>query len=223
MLSCFAAIIAIGANLMMFSILAAARTTPSLKHTEKIEPIRIISLEAPLTSPERTNREIVTDIVQLNERPVNSEFPEPTHKILKSTFPNLTERIEDVTFELPGLPVISSSLSLQLPPENTSTGSIGEPLSALSVDVLPSRIAGPMPSYPHWARREKLEAVVTLRFIVTEEGNVKDINIREIQGNERFGTGAIQAISQWRFNPAIKAGKPVSCWCFQKISFKFTD
>ena len=40
--------------------------------------------------------------------------------------------------------------------------------------------------------------------------------------DERFGQEAIQAISRWRFSPAIKAGKPIPCWCFQKISFEFT-
>ena len=33
---------------------------------------------------------------------------------------------------------------------------------------------------------------------------------------------AIRAISQWRFRPAIKAGKAVPCWCFQKVNFEFT-
>jgi TonB family protein len=67
-----------------------------------------------------------------------------------------------------------------------------------------------------------LEAVVTVRFIVTTEGTVEDVKIHEIDGDERFGAEAIRAISRWRFRPAIKAGKSIPCWCFQKVSFKFT-
>jgi len=74
---------------------------------------------------------------------------------------------------------------------------------------------------PKVHRRDKLEGAVTLRFIVTARGAVEDININEIQGDERFGDEAIRVISQWRFSPAIRAGKPVPCWCFQKINFEF--
>ncbi len=131
--------------------------------------------------------------------------------------PNLS--IDEVTFELPGLPVLPSSLLIQTPLEDLSVGAVNITLSSSEVDISPLKTSGPIPQYPKWAQRDKLEGTVTLRFIVTEQGNVEDINIHEIEGDERFGTEAVQAANKWRFSPAIKAGKPVSCWCFQKIDF----
>ena len=127
-----------------------------------------------------------------------------------------------MSFKLPGLPVSASNVSLLRPARAAPVGRIDKPVSAPKIDRLPSRIAGSPPRYPQWARRDDLEAVVTLRFIVTAEGTVEDIKIHEIEGDERFGREAIRAISQWRFSPAIRAGKPVPCWCFQKINFTFT-
>jgi TonB family protein len=115
-----------------------------------------------------------------------------------------------------------SNISLFNPAEAAPVGGSETPASAPKIDRLPSKTAGPMPRYPQWARRGKLEATVTLRFIVTAEGAVEDINIHEIEGDERFGDEAVRAVSQWRLSPAIRAGKPVSCWCFQKINFEFS-
>jgi protein TonB len=113
-------------------------------------------------------------------------------------------------------------VSLLYPARITTVGSVDKPASPDKVDRLPSKISGPVLHYPQWARRDRLEATVTLRFIVTAEGAVEDINIHEIEGDERFGDEAVRAVSQWRFSPAIRAGKPVSCWCFQKINFEFS-
>ncbi|MBN1972968.1 MAG: energy transducer TonB [Sedimentisphaerales bacterium] len=208
---------------MIFCLLAAAKTTPPLNYTVKSEPMRIISLEKPSpASPEQADQKIITDIVLLNAKSSDMELPEPAPESFASEFSRLAERVEDVTFELPGLPVFSSSMSLQIPAEDIPAGITVRVLSASQADISPIKTAGAVPQYPQWARRNKLEGTVILRFIVTEKGNIENINISEIDGDERFGTEALQAVSQWRFSPAIKAGKPVSCWCFQKINFRFS-
>jgi TonB family protein len=162
------------------------------------------------------------DVVQLDSKPTDIEQSQPAVKMISSTFPQLSERIYKMSFKLPGLPIGPSDMSLLRSARTTPIGNVEKPISAPKVDRLPSKITGPLPRYPQWARRDDLEAVVILRFIVTVKGTVEDINIHEIDGDERFGREAIQAISQWRFSPAIRAGKSVPCWCFQKINFKFT-
>lgn len=210
-------IVAIGANVTLFCILAAAGTTPSLQYIEPSEPKHVINLEmSPSTNFEQADRKIITDIVQLNASSTQEELPEPA----PLSFPSPDINIKDVAIELPGLPIFSSFLSIQSPLESVSIGSGIRTLSVSELDITPSKKSGPLPQYPKWARRDKLEGTITLRFVVTEEGNVEDINIHEIEGDERFGTEAIQAVSEWHFSPAVKAGKPISCWCFQKIDFR---
>lgn len=222
-LSCLAVVAAIGANVLMFCILAMARTVPSSNYPEEYEYRGIIALDISVPmSEEPAGRETVMDVIQLVAEATDTELPQPAAEMALSATPRLAERIQDVSLELPGLPVRSSNMSLLNPPSGASVGIVDKPVSIRKVDRLPSKIAGPLPRYPTWARRDKLEATVTLRFIVTAEGTVEDIYIHEIDGDEHFGKEATQTVSQWRFSPAIRAGKPVPCWCFQRINFKFT-
>ena len=222
-LSGLAAVAAIGANVLMFCILAVARTVPSMTYPEEYEYRGVIALDVPVTtSAEPAGRETVMDVIQLNAEATDTELPQPAAEMASSTFPRLAERIQNVSLKLPGLPVRPSKTSLLSPAKAAPVGGGNKPAAVPKVDRLPAKIAGPLPRYPQWARRDRLEAVVTLRFIVTAEGTVEDIKVNEIEGDERFGAEAIRAVGQWRFSPAIRAGKPVPCWCFQKINFKFT-
>jgi protein TonB len=220
--SCLAVAAAIGANVLMFCILAVARARPELTYPEQQEPIRIINLD--LTVPadvEPAGIETVMEVIQLGPEQTSSESPQPPAEMISQAFPLPVERLSDLSFELPGLPVRPSNISLLSPAIAAPIGGADKAVSLPKIDRLPSKTAGPAPRYPHWARRDRLEATVTLRFIVTAEGAVEDINIHAIEGDERFGDEAVRAVSQWRFSPAIRAGKPVSCWCFQKINFVF--
>lgn len=220
---CLAIVVAIGANILLFCILAVARTTPSPAYRQEYEAIQIVTLDSPEpASVEPAGRETVTDIVRLEPEPTDTEPPQPAADVVSPAFPRLAERINPAMFQLPGLPISQTNLSLLQPDRTAPVGSTVKPASASKVDRLPTKITGPLPRYPQWARRGNLEAVVMVRFIVTAEGTVEDVKIHEIDGDERFGAEAIRAISQWRFRPAIRAGKSIPCWCFQKVSFEFT-
>jgi protein TonB len=222
-LSGLAILAAMGANVLMFCILAVARTVPSLTTPEEYEPMRIVSLDLPMpANAEPAGRETVMDVIQLGPQPPDTEMAQSAAEMIPSALPRLAERIPGVSFELPGLPVRSTSVSMLSSARSAPVGSVDKPASAPKVDRYPSRISGSPPRYPQWARRNDLEAVVTLRFIVTAQGTVEDVHVHEIEGDERFGEEAIRAVSQWRFSPAIRAGKPIPCWCFQKINFEFS-
>jgi len=221
-LSFMAIVAAIGANVLMFCILAMARTVPSSTYPQEYESMRIVTLDLPEpASAEPVVQETVTDVVQLGPERTDTE-PQPAVDMTSSAIPRLSERLNEARFQLPGLPIRAAAVSLLQPERASPVGRVEGPASPSKVDRLPSKTAGPLPRYPQWARRGKLEAVVTLRFIVTAEGTAEDVKINEIDGDERFGAEAIRAISQWRFNPAIKGGKAVPCWCFQKVNFEFT-
>jgi TonB family protein len=222
-ISCLAVAAAIGANVLMFCILAVARTTPALTYPDEQETMRIINLDLSVPiEAEPAGMETVMEVIELGPEQTNEELFQPVAEMISPEFPLLTERISDLSFELPGLPVRPSNISLLNLPRSAPVGGSEQAASPPKVDRLPSKIAGPVLRYPQWARRDRLEAMVTLRFIVTAGGAVEDVNINEIKGDERFGDEAVRAVSQWRFSPAIRAGKPVSCWCIQKINFEFS-
>ena len=222
-LSCLAFAAAIGANIALFCILAMARTAPSPVYRQEYDSMRIVTLDLPdPANAEMAGQEAITDVVQLGPDATDSEEPRQVADMSSSLFPPLAERMSEAVFQLPGVPVNPSNVSLFSAPKAVSASGVEKPVSASRVDRLPSKTGGPLPRYPQWARRARLEAVVTVRFIVTAEGAVEDVNIHEIEGDERLGREAVRVISQWRFSPAIKAGKPIACWCFQKVNFEFT-
>jgi hypothetical protein len=76
------------------------------------------------------------------------------------------------------------------------------------VDVPPHRIQGHSAPYPDWGPElgRGQRASITATFVVTEEGDVTDIEVEK-------GGGALEAvlieISRWKFEPGLKDGIPV--------------
>jgi TonB family protein len=78
------------------------------------------------------------------------------------------------------------------------------------VDVPAKRLAGTTASYPDKAPRLKSgqEVAVALRFVVTETGQVTDVEVVESAG-PLVDQAVMQAVSNWRYSPAVKRGTAV--------------
>jgi periplasmic protein TonB len=74
------------------------------------------------------------------------------------------------------------------------------------------------PKYPADAFRRKLSGTVLVRFLVSDEGKVK--NVRVIRGIPELDAAAVEAAQEWRFEPARKAGHPVEVIAEAPITFK---
>jgi len=208
------------ANALLFCVLAGARTTPSRPRVPETEPVRITVIDWPsleATEPDVSQSE--PDLIAIAVLETPTVATETMPEAATALSPRLLNGTEAISSDLPGLPVVLPGPSdLRSVPSPSATGFSG-PLSLSGVDRAPRRIAGAFPRYPQWARQARLEAAVTLRFIVTPEGTVTDINVHRLEGDERFGREASRAIATWRFDPATKRGEPVACWCFQRINF----
>jgi protein TonB len=81
----------------------------------------------------------------------------------------------------------------------------------------------PLPPYPQWARTRKLVGLVTLQFTVDAEGGVRDISVESVEGDERFGPVAVEAVSGWKFQPGTYEGKKVAVLVSQRVRFRLVD
>ena len=83
----------------------------------------------------------------------------------------------------------------------------------------PQPVSTPDPEYTEEARRAKTEGTCILWLIVDAAGHPRDIRIVRGLG---FGldTKAIEAVKQWRFEPAQKDGKPVNVQISVEVGFK---
>ena len=77
----------------------------------------------------------------------------------------------------------------------------------------------PDPEYDDASRKAKIEGTVVLRIIVTRDGLVKDPKIKRGLC-EALDKRAVETVSQWKFTPATKNGKPVSLYLIVEITFK---
>jgi TonB family protein len=64
------------------------------------------------------------------------------------------------------------------------------------------------PVYPFKAEGKKLEGWVDVEFTVTEPGKVQDVVVRAASIAGVFDEAAVKAVSQWRYQPVIRNGKP---------------
>lgn len=108
------------------------------------------------------------------------------------------------------------------PPGSTGTGE-GAPAPKGAVQLPedatpPKAIAKTMPAYPDEARAQGIEAVVVVKFIVTEQGDVTDARI--IKGHPLFDAIVLEAVKTWKFEPANVDGKPIAVFRVVKIPFR---
>ena len=84
-----------------------------------------------------------------------------------------------------------------------------------------SYIYKPNPTYPAESRKLGEYGEVTLLVKVSAEGVPLDVSIRQSSGFVRLDSAAMDAVRQWRFNPATRNKKPVVSSVIVPIEFKF--
>lgn len=75
------------------------------------------------------------------------------------------------------------------------------------------------PKYPSMAKRKGIELDVTVHFTIDKQGNVRDIEFERKNKVNYFRTSIRNAMNKWRFQPALKNGKPVESKLSKIFSF----
>lgn len=125
----------------------------------------------------------------------------------------------------------------EAPPENDFTGPVREAVAADTVSARPvseipeetgtpalTRQAvryrdNPAPPYPGPARRRGHEGTVLLTVEVLVEGTTGRIRVVKSSGHPLLDEAALQAVGEWRFEPAMKNGTPIPSWVEVPVRF----
>lgn len=75
-----------------------------------------------------------------------------------------------------------------------------------------------MPSYPDSARKQGIEALVVVKFVVGESGDVENAEV--VKGHPLFDDIVLAAVRLWTFEPATLEGKAVRMVRMVKIPFR---
>ena len=100
-----------------------------------------------------------------------------------------------------------------------------EPPPREGKDFQPDRISPPrkvemvQPSYPEDARKERIEGVVVVQTVIDETGRIT--RTRLLKGvHPSMDQAAVDAIRQWRFEPALLDGEPVAVYYNLTVNFR---
>ena len=99
------------------------------------------------------------------------------------------------------------------PSRTATTASISSRRNTgVQTDTLPTKIPrlSPPPIYPGDALARRMEGSVDLRVRVDNDGTVARVSVYRSSGYEPFDRAAIEAVRQWRFQPARVAGIAVT-------------
>jgi protein TonB len=111
---------------------------------------------------------------------------------------------------------------IQPAPHSTENPSIVErdPVEGqfVAYDRAPIPYYRPAPAYPTWPREAGIEGRVVLHVLVGRDGRVARVTvIRDVKG---LTDAAREAISLWRFHPALSGKHPVAVWVEIPIEFR---
>ena len=91
--------------------------------------------------------------------------------------------------------------------------------SMADIDQKPRPIFQVSPSYPSELRAKKTQGEVWLLLVVDARGHVSNVHV-EKSSHTAFTKPAVEAVKQWKFDPAMRGGKKVSCR--MRLPLKFT-
>ncbi len=116
-----------------------------------------------------------------------------------------------------------------VPVENLAMNTSNEVI-ATSVEPLPQAVRSPeksggklvhavSPEFPRYARRKGISGYVKVAFIVDERGRVRNAKVVDAEPKTYFEDAALDAISQWKFDPFREDGKSISKRVVQRVDF----
>ncbi len=74
--------------------------------------------------------------------------------------------------------------------------------------VSPRKIAGDFAHYPELAKRHRVTGIVTVSMIISEKGSPEELEVVE-SGGDVLDEAVLRAVATWKFEPALRDGKPV--------------
>jgi protein TonB len=101
----------------------------------------------------------------------------------------------------------------------TGGGFGGEPYHVGGRVSSPRAVYDPEPEYSEEARRSKYQGVVVLRVVIGPDGRPQDIRVARTLGMG-LDEKAMEAVRQWRFQPALMDNQPVPVLVDIEINFR---
>ena len=161
------------------------------------------TIQAPTSKPEERE-------TPLQQRRSTAKFDPP----VLAPLPNLEGVLSSIRVEMPDF----SSESIE-----TTESLFGDldniTMTDDSVDKKPVVLASPI-TYPTQARQRKIEGKIVVGLLIGTDGKVKKARILESQPQDIFDRAVLDALPDWRFEPARYKNKNVQVWVTLPLDFR---
>lgn len=152
------------------------------------------------------------------------KLPEPKPQRKPDPLPTKVREVELVTPEVP----VQTSFTIPAAPVEVAPAppapTVVETKPAAPRMQLPSSSAdyltNPAPPYPPVSKRLREEGRVLLWVLVSADGRVQKIEIRQSSGYNRLDDIAFETVTRWKFVPGQKNGVAEAMWVEVPITFK---
>ncbi len=94
-----------------------------------------------------------------------------------------------------------------------------ETFDVSELEKRPEPVSQAAPAYPAELRKAKIEGLVTLVFVLNEDGRVEEPRV-ENSSRPEFEKPALEAIRKWRFRPGVKDGQAVRTYVRIPMRFR---
>jgi TonB family protein len=84
----------------------------------------------------------------------------------------------------------------------------------------PVKVAAPAPRFGDGPLLHRLEDDVHTLLLIEADGRLDSVRILDPRPDPGFAYAILQAMREWRFEPARSAGEPISCWYTMRFQFK---
>lgn len=157
-----------------------------------------------------------TEVETPSSPPPEAEPPPEAPPSLAESAPPLNLNVSlDVAFGTGGALATGAGL-LQ---EAASQSAGLDAFSVTDLEKRPELLNAVPPAYPDSLRKARVEGLVTLVFVLDEQGRVEDPRV-ESSTHKDFEAPALEAIRKWKFKPGLKDGQPVRTYLRQPIRFR---
>lgn len=205
----WAAFITLAVNLSLFTVMPYLLNRNPVKpvYDQLVSHINVIRLKRPDSAVRRKTDKRAEPPDKRKELPPRSPARQPLQAKLTLPF--------EINPRLPGGPG-----TLDLPLLETQIPGMQDVFAIGDLDGPLTPLGRMPPVYPIAAKRRGIQGWVKVKFVVNEQGAVKQITIMDARPPGVFDHSVRRCVSKWRFKPGTVDGLAVKAWVETTVRFE---
>jgi TonB family protein len=192
-----------------------ATSTPSLQQAPRRKTDNVAATQSSQSGVKQPDTSAPRSQIARNLKMSTPTVESRSGKLVDSSIPNLDDATVSRTLAVPGGGLVSTVSHPNVPPP--PGGFLGASSSGMTASE-PKLISSTRPVYPQVAKQSSVEGDVIVAADIDATGKV--VGAKATAGPVHLRQAAVDAVRNWKYEPAILNGKPTSAQVSIKIQFR---